>query len=215
MFYVLQKLIGPVLYAYLFDGFEAKGVGLELIGEAGGLSIELVRHVPHTGGELKIMRILHCCAAYIFLARSSWFILSISTLIEPKTMLPLTLLYVSQGKYSKTSNYLVVLILLFFLFLPCPSWTSPWVWTLGIFQGRSRDRRTVPHPTPATATQLPFYSRTEDNWINNSNSQQLLFNSRTEDNSINNSHSQQLSFNSRTEDNSINNSNSNTVPILL
>ena len=76
MFYVLQKLIGPVLYAYLFDGFEAKGVGLELIGEAGGLRIELVRHIPHTGGELERMRIKHRCAAYIFLAMSSWFIMS-------------------------------------------------------------------------------------------------------------------------------------------
>jgi hypothetical protein len=76
LFYLLQKLIGPVLCAYLFDGFEAKGVGLELIGEAGGLRIELVRHIPHTGGELEIMRIIHRCAAYNFLARSSWFIIS-------------------------------------------------------------------------------------------------------------------------------------------
>ncbi len=89
MFYVLQKLIGPVLYAYLFDGFEAKSVGLELIGEAGGLSIELVRHVPNTGGELKRIRIKHCCAAYIFLARSSWLTFSDSILIEQKPMFPL------------------------------------------------------------------------------------------------------------------------------
>jgi hypothetical protein len=65
-----------VLYAYLFDGFEAKGVGLELIGEAGGLRIELVRHIPHTGGELEKIRIKHRCAAYNFLAKSSWFIFS-------------------------------------------------------------------------------------------------------------------------------------------
>jgi hypothetical protein len=91
LFYVLQKLIGIVYYAYLFDGFEAKGVGLELIGEAGGLRVELVRHIPHTSGELERMRIKHCCAAYIFLARSSWFLFSDFNLDSAKKNASLTL----------------------------------------------------------------------------------------------------------------------------
>ncbi len=36
----------------LFDGLEAESVCFELVGEAGGLGVELVRHVPHTSSKL-------------------------------------------------------------------------------------------------------------------------------------------------------------------
>ena len=37
---------------YLFDGLESESVRFELVGEAGGLGVELVRHVPHAASEL-------------------------------------------------------------------------------------------------------------------------------------------------------------------
>ena len=37
---------------HLFDRLEAQFVSLELVGEAGGLRVELIRDIPHTGCEL-------------------------------------------------------------------------------------------------------------------------------------------------------------------
>ena len=37
---------------YLFNGLEAERVGFELVGEAGRLRVEFVRHVPDPGSEL-------------------------------------------------------------------------------------------------------------------------------------------------------------------
>ena len=43
---------GDVTSLYLLDGLEAEGVRLELVGEALGPGAELLRDVPHAGGEL-------------------------------------------------------------------------------------------------------------------------------------------------------------------
>ena len=45
-------MTADVTSLYLLDGLEAEGVRLELVGEALGPGAELLRDVPHAGGEL-------------------------------------------------------------------------------------------------------------------------------------------------------------------
>ena len=40
------------VYPYLFNRLESEGVGLKLVGEAGGLGAELLGYVPHIRREL-------------------------------------------------------------------------------------------------------------------------------------------------------------------
>jgi len=52
---VNPKLVGVGDLVYLFNRFEAEVVCLELVCEAGGLGVELVRDVPDTRGKLKYL----------------------------------------------------------------------------------------------------------------------------------------------------------------